>query len=57
MAHTLIPAPWRQRQAELCDFEASLVYAASFRLARAMTENLLLKRKEGRKEGIEECYI
>jgi hypothetical protein len=31
----LIPALWSQRQANLCEFKASLVYRASSRTARA----------------------
>ena len=33
----LIPALRRQRQVDLQEFEASLVYRASFRTARAVT--------------------
>jgi hypothetical protein len=43
----LIPALRRQRQADLCDFEASLVYRASSRTARAVQRNLVWRR-EGR---------
>jgi hypothetical protein len=35
---TLIPALGRQRQADLCEFEASLVYRESSRTPRAKTE-------------------
>ena len=38
VAHPLIPALRRQRQADLCDFEASLVYRAGSRTARAVTQ-------------------
>jgi hypothetical protein len=41
----LIPALGRQRQADLCEFEASLVYRVSFRTARATQKNLVLKNK------------
>jgi hypothetical protein len=34
MAHPLIPALGRQRQVELCELEASLVYRASSRTAK-----------------------
>jgi hypothetical protein len=33
----------RQRQADLCDFEASLVYRVSSRTARATQRNPVLK--------------
>ena len=39
VAHTLIPALERQRQVDLCEFMASLVYRASFRTARATQRN------------------
>jgi hypothetical protein len=29
------PSTWRERQVDLCEFEASLIYIASFRIARA----------------------
>ena len=35
-----IPAPGRQRQVDLCEFEASLVYIATSRTARATREIL-----------------
>jgi hypothetical protein len=34
----LIPALGRQRQADLCEFEASLIYKESSRTARAVTQ-------------------
>jgi hypothetical protein len=42
----LTPALRRQRQVDLCGFEASLVYRASSRTARATQRNPLLKKKE-----------
>ena len=43
MAHVpLISAFGKQRQADLCEFEANLVYTASFRTARATQRNLIL---------------
>ena len=46
----LIPALGRQRQIDLCEFEASLVYKASSRTARAVTtKNPVSKNKT--KEG------
>ena len=42
----LIPALRRQRQVDLCEFEASLVYRASSRTVRAVTQrNPVLKLK------------
>ena len=45
--HTpLIPALRRQRQADLCEFEASLVYRASSRTgSKATQRNPILKKK------------
>jgi len=37
----LIPALGRQRQADLCEFGASLVYRESSRTARATQKNLV----------------
>jgi hypothetical protein len=41
----------RQRQVDLYQFEASLVYRANFRRARAIQRNLVLERKRGREGG------
>jgi hypothetical protein len=42
--HTpLIPALERQRQADLCEFEASLVYRANSRTVRVTQRNPILK--------------
>jgi hypothetical protein len=35
----LIPALGSQRQADICEFEVSLIYKASFRTARATWRN------------------
>ena len=40
----LIPALRRQRQADLCEFEASLVYIASSRTARATLKHPVSKQ-------------
>jgi hypothetical protein len=41
-----MPALGRQKQGDLCEFEASLVYKASSRAARAVTRgNPVLKNK------------
>jgi len=42
----VIPAPRRQRQADLCEFEASWVYRVSSRTARATQRNCILKKKK-----------
>ena len=41
----LIPAVRRQRQVDVCEFEASLVYRVSSRTARATERNPVLKKK------------
>ena len=38
MAHTFNPALRRQTQADLSEFETSLVYQVSFRTARTVTQ-------------------
>ena len=45
----MIPALRRQRQVDLCEFEASLVYKASSRTARAVTQRNPVLEKNGRK--------
>ena len=46
----LIPTLRRQRQADLCKFKTSLVYRASSRTARAVTQrNPVLKKEKERK--------
>lgn len=40
----IIPAPKRQRQANLCDIKASLVYRVSYRTSRATQRNPILKK-------------
>jgi hypothetical protein len=42
----LIPAFRRQRQVDLCEFKASLVYRASSRTARATQRNPVSKKKK-----------
>ena len=42
---SLIPALGRQRQEELCEFKASLVYKGSSRMARATQRNPVSKNK------------
>ena len=46
----LIPALGRQRQEDLCEFEASLAYRGSSRTARAVTQrNSVLKKPKQNK--------
>ena len=45
----LIPA-LRQRQVDLCEFEASLVYRVSSRTTKAIQRNPVLKNKARQKE-------
>jgi len=40
----LFPALGRQRQADLCEFKASLVYRVSSRIAGATQRSLVLER-------------
>ena len=47
----LIPALGSQRQADLCEFEVSLVYKASFRTAKTVTQrNPVSKNKKKEKK-------
>ena len=46
----LIPGLWRQRQVDLCEFEASLVYRLSSRTARATQKNLVSKKPREEEE-------
>jgi hypothetical protein len=51
MAHTpLILALGRQRQADHCEIEASLVYRVSSRTARATQRNPVSRRKKKKKK-------
>jgi hypothetical protein len=46
----LIPAFGRQKQADICEFEASLIYRASSGTARATQRNHVLKNKQTNKQ-------
>ena len=50
----LIPELRRQRQADFCEFEASLVYRGSARTAKATTEKPCLKRNKKHQDA-EQC--
>jgi hypothetical protein len=52
----LIPILWMQRQADLCKFDASLVYIVSSRTARATQRNLILKNKASDRGLISNIY-
>jgi len=43
---SLISVLRRQRKVDLCEFEASLIYIASFRTARGTQRNPVLKNKK-----------
>jgi hypothetical protein len=47
----LIPAVERQRQMDLCEFEASLVYIESSRTARRLHSDTLSQTKQKRYQG------
>lgn len=46
----LLPALWRQRQTDLSEFEASLVYEVSSKIVRAVTQRNLSKIKKLKKK-------
>ena len=48
----LIPARRRQRQADLCELEVSLVYRVSSRTARSYTEKPCLKKPRGGRQRV-----
>ena len=48
----LIPALQRQRQADLCEFEASLIYRVSSRQQNIHTEKACLKTKKIKKASM-----
>ena len=50
MAHALNPSTLEAEAGDLCEFEASLVYKASSRTARATQRNLSKEQKEEKKE-------
>jgi hypothetical protein len=50
VVHTSIPAHRRQRQADLCEFKASLVYRVSSRTARGTQRNLVSKKNKKTKK-------
>ena len=47
---SLIPVLGRQRQEDLYEFKACLIYTMSSRTARAMQRNPVLKKKKKEKE-------
>ena len=54
----MIPALGRQRPVDLCEFEASLVYRESSRIARAGAQrNLSRKKRKKKKKKFEEGQI
>ena len=51
----LIPALWRQKQADLCEFEASLVYRMSSRTGSKATKKPYLKKEKKIISQIQAC--
>ena len=49
--HALEAALGRQRQVDFYEFEASLVYGASYRTARAVTQRNLVSNKQTNKKA------
>ena len=47
----LIPALRRQKQADLCEFEASLVYRASSRTVKTDTQRNPVSKNQKKKSG------
>ena len=45
MVQIFDPKPGRQKQVELCEFEASLVYRLSFRISKATERNPVSKNR------------
>jgi hypothetical protein len=46
----VVPALWRQRQVDLCELEASLVYQSTFRTAGAVTQRKPHLKKQKNKK-------
>ena len=55
MACVFNPSPGWQRQVDLCEFEAGLIYRTSSRTARATERNLVLKNKKQNKTSQSSC--
>ena len=53
VVHVFISSIWEEKQANLCEFEASLVYRASSRTARVVTQrnSVSKKKKNPRQHG------
>ena len=51
--HPFNPSTWEQRQGELCEFKASLVYKESSRLARAVTQRNPISKSKNKQKGKE----
>ena len=52
VAHTFNPTLGRQRQVDLCEFEANLVYSASSRTAKATQKNPVLNHASSPKKDV-----
>ena len=53
----LIPALWRQRQVDLCEFEASLVYRASSRTNSKATEKPRVEKIKRKKKKVGVMHV
>jgi hypothetical protein len=53
MAISLIPALGRQKQGDLCEFKASLVYRVSFRTAKDIQRNLDSRKSKNKDKHIQ----
>jgi hypothetical protein len=53
MVHPLIPVLWRQKQADFCELDVSLVYRMNSKAARAPKRNTVYKtNKQTNKRGL-----
>ena len=53
----LIPALWRQRQVDSCEFEASPVYRVSSRIQRNLSGRKRGWRKRNHKAHYRQCWL
>jgi len=51
--HTFIPAFRRQRQADLCEFKANLLYRLSSRTAKATQKKTYLEKNQKERRDVE----
>ena len=53
MAHAFSPSPWRQRQVDLSELEASLVCIVSSRTARTVTQRNPVSKQPNKAKFLE----